>query len=55
MWIGNIWIKTIKILDREASIEVETPVAVAGIRGTTFSAKVDRDASTQVHVFEGEV
>lgn len=55
LWMGNIWIKTIKIIDREASIEVKTPIAVAGIRGTTFSAKVAKDTSTQVHVFEGEV
>lgn len=55
LWIGNIWIKTIKFLDREAVIEIETPVAVAGIRGTIFNTKVAENTSTQIQVFDGEV
>jgi len=52
---GDIWIKTLKLIDRDARIKIMSPIAVAGIRGTVLSAKVMEDSSTSVNVYQGEV
>lgn len=54
LWLGRLWIlvkKTVKAID----FKVETPAAVAGVRGTLFSVSVAPDGTTWVGVAEGLV
>ena len=40
---------------KRTNLRVETPTAIAGIRGTAYDMKVAKDKSTYVRVFEGQV
>jgi hypothetical protein len=42
-------------LSEKARFEVESPTAVAGVRGTVFKVEVDKDSTSRVAVEEGEV
>lgn len=51
---GKIFVRIVKNLASGSKFEVETPTAVAAVRGTIFSVEV-RDGKTQVAVYKGEV
>ncbi len=53
--IGRIWVHVIKQLNYVVDFEVQTPSAVAGVRGTIFSVMVAADGSTVVSVQKGKV
>ena len=50
---GKTWARVRK-LGSESSFDVETPTAVAGVRGTFFSSEAEEDLST-FDVFDGQV
>ena len=53
---GKIWSLVEKLKSEKSRYEVETPTAVAGVRGTTFMVNVDPDGrSSRIGVVEGEV
>jgi hypothetical protein len=54
LW-GKLWAKVAKLSSAQCRFQVETPTAVAGVRGTVFRVEVDPDAATRVAVEEGEV
>lgn len=49
--VGEMWLKT----GEPVSIEVETPVATAAIKGTEFNIKVQPDGKSTLTVIEGLV
>ena len=51
---GNLWAKVGK-LGENTELKVESPIAGASIRGTTFRVEVTIDKSTQLNVYEGVV
>lgn len=51
---GNLWAKVGKLGDN-TELKVESPIAGASIRGTTFRVEVGLDNSTQLNVYEGVV
>lgn len=51
---GNLWAKVGK-LGENTELKVESPIAGASIRGTTFRVGVALDSSTQLNVYEGVV
>ncbi len=51
---GNLWAKVGK-LGENAELKVESPIAGASIRGTTFRVEVAIDGATQLNVYEGAV
>ncbi|MBW1799583.1 MAG: FecR domain-containing protein [Deltaproteobacteria bacterium] len=53
--LGYLWSKIMKIKGGKAALEIYTPTAVAGIRGTEFETVVSLDAGTVVTVDEGSV
>ena len=55
LYLGRMWGDIAKNLDGDTTFEVVTPSAVAGIRGTIFSAGVGMDGETRVGVEEGVV
>ena len=54
LFIGKLWAKVAK-LSLKSQFTVETPTAVAGVRGTVFKVEVEQDSSTRVAVEEGLV
>jgi hypothetical protein len=52
---GTVWIRLRKALKGKSKFEVETPTAVAAVRGTVFRVSVLPDGSTAVSVWEGAV
>lgn len=54
LMMGKTWSK-VKKLKQKSQLEVRTPTAVAGVRGTTFRVDVDREENTDVGVYNGEV
>jgi len=54
LW-GKLWAKVAKLSSAQARFQVETPTAVAGVRGTVFRVEIDADTTTRVAVEEGEV
>ncbi|HUU55382.1 MAG TPA: FecR domain-containing protein [Armatimonadota bacterium] len=52
---GTIWIRLREALTGKSKFEVETPTAVAAVRGTVFRVTVARDGSSTVSVWEGMV
>ena len=53
--LGYLWTKVLKRGEKEEGLEVHTPTAVLGVRGTEFDSVVSLDASTVVVVDEGKV
>ncbi len=51
---GFLWVRVPK-LKKDASFNVHTPAATAGIRGTAFSASARQNGGSQVCVCEGQV
>ncbi len=54
LW-GKLWAKVAKMSSSKTRFQVETPTAVAGVRGTIFRVEVETDSATKVAVEEGEV
>ncbi|MCJ7522043.1 MAG: FecR domain-containing protein [Dehalococcoidia bacterium] len=54
-WVGKTWSRVVKMVDPGSSYEIETPSAIALVRGTLFETEVGRDASTTVRTTEGLV
>lgn len=53
--IGRVWASVTSLFGDESSFEVETDNAVAGVRGTKFSANRTEGGDTLVKVYEGKV
>lgn len=53
--IGTIWVQVNKSLSRVFDFSVETPTAIAGVRGTVFLVRVAPDGTTTVAVYRGAV
>ncbi len=51
---GKVFVRIIKTLQPSSNFEVETPTAVAAVRGTIFSVEV-KNGVTEVAVFKGKV
>lgn len=51
---GKMLCKPKKLL-KEENFVVKTPTAVAGVRGTQFSIEADKEQTTRIKVFKGEV
>jgi hypothetical protein len=51
---GKVFVRIVKSLSPTSRFEVETPTAVAAVRGTIFSVAV-QDGKTEVAVYKGEV
>ncbi|MBI2863237.1 MAG: DUF642 domain-containing protein [Chloroflexi bacterium] len=54
-WMGRTWSRVVQMADPASRYDIETPAAVATVRGTLFDVVVERDGSTQVKVTEGRV
>ncbi|MBN1810371.1 MAG: FecR domain-containing protein [Anaerolineae bacterium] len=54
-WSGQTYHRVQPLLDAESRFEVETPSAVASVRGTEFALDVGADGTTLVIVVEGLV
>lgn len=52
---GRIWVHVVRRVNSVLSFEVETPAAVAGVRGTIFTVAVASQIRTTVSVWEGVV
>jgi hypothetical protein len=54
-WLGRTYSRVEQLSDRASRFEIETPTAVAGVRGTEFAITVEGDGTTSVAVVEGLV
>jgi hypothetical protein len=52
---GRVWAAMKKLSGKGQKFSIESPTAVAGIRGTVFRMDVDTGAGTDVLVYEGRV
>lgn len=52
---GGVWNNAREIVDRNSRFEVNTPAAVAAVRGTNFMVRVAAAGETLVRVYEGLV
>lgn len=52
---GKVWARIAKLSSSKNCFQVETPTAVAGVRGTVFRVEIQADSTTRVAVEEGEV
>jgi ferric-dicitrate binding protein FerR (iron transport regulator) len=52
---GKVWATMKKLAGTGKNFSVESPTAVAGIRGTVFRLDVGADSATDVLVYEGKV
>jgi hypothetical protein len=53
--VGRVWAAVRSMLGGESNFEVETKTAVAGVRGTRFSATESESGETLVKVYTGQV
>lgn len=53
--LGYLWSKINKLKSKPGSLDIHTPTAVIGIRGTEFDTVVSLDTSTAIAVDEGAV
>ena len=53
--IGSVWTKMKQFRDQLSRFELELPTAIAGVHGTVYEATVDKDSSSEVKVYTGEV
>lgn len=52
---GKVWTWVRRLLTSDSRFEIQTPGAVAGVRGTVFSVAVEENGHTRVAVLEGRV
>ena len=55
LFFGKVWASVTSLFNAESSFEVSTPNAVAGVRGTKFTATTSADGETTVKVYGGKV
>lgn len=55
LWIGKIWATVERILKPGEKVEIQTPTAVAGVRGTSWVMNVLEDGTTFVNSLSGIV
>jgi len=55
LWVGRVWASVTKLFGSDSEFEVTTSNAVAGVRGTRFSADQAADGTTTVKVYSGQV
>jgi hypothetical protein len=55
VYLGSLWASISKGDEADTKFEVQTPTAVAGVRGTIFTTGVGLDASTRLGVEQGRV
>ena len=55
LFFGRVWSKVTRSVGGDTSYEVNTPNAVAGVRGTEFETAVADDGTAKVRVTEGKV
>lgn len=55
IFFGRIWNKVSRAMGDRAAYEVNTPVLVAGVRGTVFETAVGDDGSVRIRVTDGTV
>ncbi len=53
--LGRTWAKVARFFGRKSRFQLNTPTAVAGVRGTTYRMNVNEDSSAVVKVYEGEI
>jgi phage tail protein X len=53
--LGSVWTKMKKFGDKISRFELELPTAIAGVHGTVYEASIEKDSSSEVKVFTGEV
>jgi hypothetical protein len=53
--LGSVWAKMKKFKDKASRFELDLPTAIAGVHGTVYQASIDRDSSSEVKVYSGEV
>ena len=54
-WLGKTWSRVTKLADPGSHYEIQTPSAIAVVRGTMFSTEVDETGATRVQTTEGLV
>ena len=55
IFFGRVWNRISRSIGKQARYEINTPVLVAGVRGTRFEAGVGDDGSVRIVVQEGVV
>ncbi len=55
LWLGKIWATVERIIKPGERVEIQTPTAVAGVRGTSWVMSVGEDGSTTVNTIIGVV
>lgn len=55
LFFGRVWSKVVRSSSGESNYEVNTPSAVAGVRGTEFETAVADNGKARVRVSEGKV
>jgi hypothetical protein len=53
--LGSVWTKMKQFRDKVSRFELELPTAIAGVHGTVYEATIDKDSSSEVKVYTGEV
>jgi hypothetical protein len=53
--IGSVWTKMKQFRDKVSRFELELPTAIAGVHGTVYEATIEKDSSSEVKVYNGEV
>ena len=53
-WSGKVFLRTKKLVDKNSRFQIETPTAVAGVRGTIWEVHYN-GKETKVGVFQGAV
>ncbi len=53
--VGSTWSKVVRLLDPSSRFDIETPSAVAVVRGTEFGVQVSPTGETAVSATQGEV
>jgi hypothetical protein len=54
-WVGTTWNRVVQLADPSSKYEIETPAAVALVRGTSFEVQVQISGSTRLFTSAGNV
>jgi len=56
LFVGRVWAKVARLFGiKKGGFTLSSPTAVAGVRGTTYRMNVDKDTTTTVKVYWGEI
>lgn len=53
--LGSVWATIKRFQDKVSRFDLELPTAIAGVHGTVYEASVEKDSSSEVKVYTGEV